>query len=205
LVHVLQQRGSSDSARRTITPSSHPAEVEARSVSEAVISGGAVSPVRPAVSLNPQSIALQLDPRKNLLCPARGRLPRAQRESSGGGTLLGKFCATMRWRDGFRRPDLRRRNLGKRSADRRATRRRSLRRCSLIEHPRRRAVPANAAKHAAGAGAPMQMRHLREAARIGHARAVGDCLGPGGGRTDGPSVLPNRPTRLPTALSWSGP
>jgi len=64
LVHVLQQRSSSAPARQTITPYSHPAEVEARSLSEAVIKGGSASPLRPTVALNPQSVALQLDPQK---------------------------------------------------------------------------------------------------------------------------------------------
>jgi len=64
LVHTIQQRRSSSLARRTLIPESHPAELEARAVSEAVIEGRPASPVRTAVALSPQSVSLQLDPRK---------------------------------------------------------------------------------------------------------------------------------------------
>ncbi len=65
LVHVLQQRDSSGPARQTLTPYSHPAEIEARSVSEAVVEGRSMSPIHTAARLGPKSVSLQgLDPRK---------------------------------------------------------------------------------------------------------------------------------------------
>jgi len=65
LAHVLQQGGSSNPSRRTLTPSSHPAEIEAESISEAVVEGRSTSPIQAAVALNPQSVSMQgLDPQK---------------------------------------------------------------------------------------------------------------------------------------------
>jgi Domain of unknown function (DUF4157) len=65
LIHVLQQRGSQDPAPPRLTPYWHPAEVEARSASKAVVEGHYVSPVGTAVGLAPQSVSMQgLDPQK---------------------------------------------------------------------------------------------------------------------------------------------
>ncbi|VVB52076.1 Uncharacterised protein [uncultured archaeon] len=64
LVHVRQQHDYSGPVRHTLTPYSHPAEVEARSVSESIVAGRSMSPIRTVRTLNPQAISLQLDPRK---------------------------------------------------------------------------------------------------------------------------------------------
>jgi hypothetical protein len=63
LVHTLQRRNPSDSSREALTMDSHPAEVEAHSVSQAVMSGHPAAPVRTSVGLNAHSVSLQLDPR----------------------------------------------------------------------------------------------------------------------------------------------
>lgn len=64
LVHTLQRRSSNGAATEALTMDSHPAEVEAHSVSRRVMSGRLSAPVRPSVGLNARSVSLQLDPRK---------------------------------------------------------------------------------------------------------------------------------------------
>jgi hypothetical protein len=65
LIHVLQQRSSQDSAPSRLTPYSHPAEVEARSASKAVVEGHSVSPIQTTAALARRSVSMQgLDPQK---------------------------------------------------------------------------------------------------------------------------------------------
>jgi len=45
-----------------VIPYSHSTETEARSISEAVVEGRSVSPIKSASTLNPGSVSLQLDP-----------------------------------------------------------------------------------------------------------------------------------------------
>jgi hypothetical protein len=61
LVHVLQQRGSSGPASPSLTPSGHPIESEARSVSREIIEGCSSPPIQTAGVLNPRSISRQLE------------------------------------------------------------------------------------------------------------------------------------------------
>ena len=63
LVHVLQQRDSSPAGDGTVTPQSHPAEVEARALSGSATAGFTATPTRVTAGLAPGSVALQISPR----------------------------------------------------------------------------------------------------------------------------------------------
>jgi hypothetical protein len=62
LVHVVQQRQSQGAATQTLTPYSHPAEAEARSLSHSVLDGRTAGPV--TTTATPHAVSAQLDPRK---------------------------------------------------------------------------------------------------------------------------------------------